>query len=260
MARIEATGISVRRGGAEVLKGIDAVVSGGEVVGLIGPNGSGKTTLLLALAGLVPRTAGSVLVDGEPLETLGPDRRARRIAYLEQAPAAQWPITVERVVALGRIPHRSPLGPETGADRAAVDRALDRCDLGPLAARRVSELSGGERARVMLARALAGEPAILLADEPVSELDPFHQLQVMERLRAEAAAGMAVVVVLHDLSLAMRFCDRVCLLDRGTVAASGTAEAVIGSDAAERVFAVSLLRGPGWAVPWRRREGWEEQR
>lgn len=255
MSRIEAGGVFVWRGGVAVLKGVSAAAASGEVVGLIGPNGSGKTTLLMALAGLVPTSGGTVTVDGEAIAGLPADQRARRIGYLEQSPAAEWPIAVERVVALGRLPHRSSFAGETADDAAAVAEAMARCELDSLAGRAVSRLSGGERARVMLARALAGKPAILLADEPVAELDPYHQLQVMELLRRQAAEGTVVVVVLHDLSLAMRFCDRVYLLDNGGIAAAGKTADVVGSPVAEQVFAVSLRRGDGWAVPWQRLSG-----
>lgn len=220
---------------------------------MIGPNGSGKTTLLASLAGLLPVAGGSIRLDGADLSTLEPERRARAIGYLEQNPSAHWPIAVEQAVMLGRIPHRARFETETVCDRAAVTAALDRCDIRALAGRPVTRLSGGERARVMLARALAGEPTVLLADEPVAELDPFHQLQVMELMRNLARDGMAVTVVLHDLSLAMRFCDRLYLLDAGRAAASGAPADVIGSAVAERVFSVTLKRGDGWAIPWKRR-------
>lgn len=252
--RIEAIDLRVRRGGAEVLRGVGAAAGGGNVVGLIGPNGSGKSTLLMALAGLIPPAAGSVRVDGSDLAGWPADQRARRLGYLEQTPAAHWPVAVEHVVGLGRMPHRRAFGGPDDGDRAAVATAIERCGLADLSRRPVSQLSGGERARVMLARVLAGDPGILLADEPVSELDPYHQLHVMDLIRGLADEGRAVIVVLHDLSLALRFCDHVLLLDRGEVAASGPPDRVIGAGEAERVFAVELRRGEGWAVPWKRRE------
>lgn len=253
MARIEADGLRVRLGGAEVLKGVSVTAGAGEVVGLIGPNGSGKTTLLGALAGLTVPEAGHVSVDGTAVAALTPAERARRIGYLEQNPVAHWPLSVERVAMLGRTPHRAAFHGETEEDRRVVVRALERCGVAGFARRRVDTLSGGERARVMLARALAGEPETLLADEPVAGLDPYHQLQVMELLHDLSREGMAVVVVLHDLSLAVRFCDRLCLLDHGRVAAAGAPAAVLDSGVAERVFAVALKRGDGWAIPWERR-------
>lgn len=253
MTRIEAEGLGVRLGGAEVLTGVSVAAAAGEVVGLIGPNGSGKTTLLGALAGLTVPEAGGVSVDGTAIAALSPTERARRIGYLEQNPVAHWPLAVERVAMLGRTPHRAAFQGETDGDRRIVARALERCGVAGFAGRAVNTLSGGERARVMLARALAGEPRILLADEPVAGLDPYHQLQVMELLRELSREGIAVVVVLHDLSLAVRFCDRLCLLEHGRVAASGEPSVVFDDGTAERVFAVDLRRGDGWAIPWRRR-------
>lgn len=255
MNGIEAHAVSVTLGGVPILRDVSIAVPPGAVVGLIGPNGSGKTTLLGALAGLTARQAGAVSVDGAALEALSPEERARRIGYLEQNPTAYWPLAVERVVMLGRTPHRAAFRGESDADRAAVERALERCDAAAFRGRAVTTLSGGERARVMLARVLAGAPGILLADEPVAGLDPYHQLQVMELLRTLAAEGMAVAVVLHDLALAVRFCDRLVLLERGSVAAAGPPDSVLADGVAERVFGVTLLRGPGWAIPWDRREG-----
>lgn len=252
--RIEGRGLRVVRGGTEVVKGVSVAVAAGEVLGLVGPNGSGKTTLLATLAGLIPRRGGTVTLAGTDLDRLDARERGRRIGYLEQDPTAHWPVAVERVAMLGRAPHRAAFHGETAADHAIVARALERCDAAAFAHRAVTTLSGGERARAMLARVLAGEPQVLLADEPVAGLDPYHQLHVMELVRSLAGEGMAVVVVLHDLALAVRFCDRLCLLDDGRVAATGAPEAVIGGGVAERVFAVTLKRGPGWAIPWTRRE------
>jgi iron complex transport system ATP-binding protein len=254
MARIDADGVRVTLGGAEVLRGVGVSAHGGEVVGLIGPNGSGKTTLLGTLAGLLRRTGGTVTLDGRPLDGFAPEERARRLGYLEQNPTAHWPLAVERVVMLGRAPHRTAFGAETAEDHARVETALKRCDAWAFRSRAVTTLSGGERARVMLARVLAGAPSVLLADEPVAGLDPYHMLHVMELLRALAGEGMTVVVVLHDLSLAMRFCDRLYLLEAGTVAAAGRPDEVLESGVAERVFGVRLLRGEGWALPWTRLE------
>jgi iron complex transport system ATP-binding protein len=252
MALIEAEAVHVTLGRTEVLRGVDLTASAGEVLGLAGPNGGGKSTLLGALAGLLACSAGAVRLDGAPVHRLDAGERGRRIGYLEQNPTVHWPMAVERVVMLGRAPHRAAFHAEDAGDRVAVDRALARCDAVALCGRAVTRLSGGERARVLLARVLAGEPQVLLADEPAAGLDPYHQLHVMETLRQLARDGMAVIVVLHDLSLAARFCDRLCLLAGGRVAALGRPEAVLASGDAERVFRVRLLRGEGWAIPWER--------
>lgn len=254
---LAAQNICVRRGAVDALRGASASASAGAVVGLIGPNGSGKSTLLSVLAGLLTPDAGGVMLDGAPLGDFTPTERARRIGYMEQSPVAHWPMTVEKLVMLGRTPHRAAFAAETAEDRDMVEAALLRADVARFRRRSAQELSGGERARVMLARVLAGDPAALLADEPAAGLDPYHQLQLMELLRDLAQEGRAVMVVLHDLTLAMRFCDRLILLERGTAAAEGAPESVLADPAAERVFGVNLRRGDGWVLPWTRREGCE---
>lgn len=256
MSLLSARNIRMARGGRPVLDGVDLSVAAGECVGLIGPNGAGKSTLLSVMAGLLP-AAGDVALDGKALADWPRAERARRIGFLEQGATCHWPLTVERVVTLGRLPHASPWGGEAAADRAAIARAMAQCDVTQFADRNVTALSGGERARVMLARALAGDPAVLLADEPAAGLDPYHQLQVMELLAELAANGMAVVVVLHDLSLALRHCTRLCLLDEaGRVAADAAPEALLDSGALGRVYGIELVRGghegAPFALPWRR--------
>ena len=181
-------------------------------VALVGPNGAGKSTLLKALAGLTDHT-GAILWRGQSLNAMAPGERARTIAYLAQTPTVHWPLRAREVVALGRLPFgTSP----AGADREAVDWALAQTATVAFADRSVSELSVGERARVVLARALAVRAPVLLVDEPIAMLDPFHQLEIMGVLARYAqgtGGGPALVVaVLHDLTLAARFCDRVLLM------------------------------------------------
>lgn len=260
MSLLSARSIRLSRGGRAVLDGVDLSVRAGECVGLIGPNGAGKSTLLSVMAGLLPAD-GEVQLDNRPLGQWPRAERARRIGFLEQGAACHWPLSVERVVTLGRLPHASPWpGPWGGMgdhDRAAIARAMAQCDVTQFATRNVTALSGGERARVMLARALAGDPAVLLADEPAAGLDPYHQLQVMELLAGLAADGMAVLVVLHDLTLALRHCTRLCLLDQaGRVAADAAPASLLEGDALGRVYGIELLRGghqgAAFALPWRR--------
>jgi iron complex transport system ATP-binding protein len=239
MIGFAAKGLCVRLGDRPVLADVDIAVAPGELVGLLGPNASGKTTLLRALAGLIEPTSGSVLIDGAPAASVPRGERARRLAYLEQGARSEWPLTVERVVALGRAPWLGPWSRATETDARAVADAMARCDVSGLADRPITALSGGEQARVMLARALAGEPDILLADEPVTHLDPFHQLQIMETIRAQATAGGAVIAVLHDLTLAARFCDRIVLLRDGAVAAEGAPADVLNDETLARVFSIT---------------------
>ena len=226
-AVLEARSLTVALGAREVLRGVSLQLRPGEVLGLLGANGAGKTTLLRALAGLLPIKSGDVLWRTAPLTSLPPRERAQQLAYLAQSRECHWPLSVGDLVALGRLPFRAPWAELRDSDRAAVARAMQDADVAALARQPLTALSGGERARALLARALAGEPAALLADEPTAGLDPAHQLSVMRILRARAEKGAAMLVVLHDLSLAARFCDRLLLLHEGRVLAAGTPAEVL---------------------------------
>jgi iron complex transport system ATP-binding protein len=249
MTRLSAHGIGVTLGGRAVLEAVDFAVGPGELVGLIGPNGAGKSTLLRVLAGLLAPDAGRVALDETPADHWSDRARARRVGYLPQAGNANWAVSVATLVQLGRMPHRGPLGGASARDRAAVARALDTCDVAHLAGRAVTTLSGGERSRVLLARALAGEPELLLADEPVSGLDPAHQLDVMDTLRHLVQAGAGVAVVLHDLSLAARYCERLVLIGDGRVAAQGPPESVLSDANLARCYDLTVWRGQVAGTP-----------
>lgn len=253
--RIEARGVAAGHGGRPVLSGVDLAVGPGELVGLIGPNGSGKTTLLRVLAGLAPPLAGEVLYDGRRVTAVPARARARQVAFLAQGGEVQWGVSVETVVALGRLPHRAPFAGPSAADRAAVERALALVDIAHLAPRPVSTLSGGERARVLLARALAVEAEILLADEPVASLDPRHALATLGLLRAAAGRGTGIVVVLHDLVHAARFCTRLVLVANGRVLADDVPPRVLTDEALSAAYGISVARasheGEAYVLPWR---------
>ena len=237
MVTVSAQGLGASLGGRVVVQGIDATLSGGTLVGILGPNGAGKSTLVRALLGLIPAT-GTVTIDGAPVTGMPRARIARTIAYLPQGQTLHWPLTVERLVALGRLPHLTPLSRIDAIDRAAIVRAMALAEVAGLATRTATELSGGERARVLLARALAvGAPA-LIADEPLASLDPAHQLQGMEILRAQADDGVLVVAVLHDLGLATRFCDRLLLLQGGRLVADGVPDEVLTPGRLRDVYGV----------------------
>jgi iron complex transport system ATP-binding protein len=224
--RIKAQRLHVTLKGRQVLRGLDFVAHPGELTAVIGPNGAGKSTLLRALAGVVP-AAGTIALDGRPMAEWERGALARALAYLPQERTVHWSLSARAVVGLGRLPHR-PLGAGEGArDLAAIDAALAAVDAAHLAGRPVPELSGGERARVLVARALAQEPRALLADEPTAGLDPAHQLTLFRHLAALAASGRAVVVALHDLSLAARFCHSIALIHQGRTLAAGTAQEVL---------------------------------
>jgi iron complex transport system ATP-binding protein len=253
MTAIRATDVAVRLGGTAILHGIDADLAAGEVVGLIGANGAGKTTLLRALAGLLPLARGAITLDGRALAQLSRRQLAQTLAYLPQGGGSQWPVSVETLVMLGRLPHLGPWRGPGARDRRAVDAALAACDVARFRDRTLDTLSGGERARVLIARALASEPRVLLADEPVAGLDPGHQLDVMATLRRLAASGAGIVAVVHDLTLAARFCDRLVLLDAGRVAAAGQPRAVLSHENLARCYGirahVAEFDGTPWVVP-----------
>jgi iron complex transport system ATP-binding protein len=215
---LTARGIRLALHGRTIIRDLNLALQPGDLVGVIGPNGAGKTTLLRGLAGLVPLISGAITLDGKALGEITLRDRARRLAYLPQDRTVHWPLTVARVVALGRGPHGAA---GSSDDAAVITAALARADVSHLADRIVTTLSGGELARVLLARALAQTPRVLLADEPAAGLDPAHQLALFEGLTTLARSGVAVLVALHDLSLAMRYCTRILLLRDGRVLGLG---------------------------------------
>jgi iron complex transport system ATP-binding protein len=241
--------LDVALGGRPVLTGIEAELSPGKLVGVIGPNGAGKSTLARTLLGLLPPAAGRVRLDGRDVSTLAAAERARTIAYLPQGQSLHWPLTVERLVGLGRLPHLAPFSRISEADRAAIEGAMRATGVLALRNRDATQLSGGERARALLARALAVEAPVLVADEPLASLDPSHQIEVMALLSAHAKSGMLVLVVLHDLTMAARFCDRLLLLSEGRLAADGPPDAVLTDGALERVYGISAWRGMADGAP-----------
>jgi len=236
---IAISNLSTDLGGRAVLTGVTATLRPGTLTGVIGPNGAGKSTLVRAKLGLVPSLQRSVTIEGRDVRAMDVRERARLVAYLPQGQTLHWPLSVERLVALGRLPHLGPMSRIGAQDRAAVREAMARADVGHLAGRTVTELSGGERARVMLARALAvGAPAII-ADEPLASLDPGHQIDVMDLLVREARAGATVVTVLHDLTMAARYCDRLLLIDRGVLVAEGTPRDVLTAERLRNVYGIT---------------------
>lgn len=241
--------LGVDLGGRTVLDQAEFDVTGGTLLGIAGPNGAGKTTLARAMAGLIAPQRGAVMLDGVLLSAIKPAMRARRIAYLAQGGQVHWPLTVRRLVALGRMPHLSAFQRLTPKDDAAIVRALSRADATHLADRVMSSLSGGERALALVARALAVEADILIADEPAAALDPAHQLQVLDVLAEEAARGAAVIAVMHDLSLARRFCHRLLLVHGGRVLADGPPGEVLTKQNLENVFSVEAALGVSNGVP-----------
>ncbi|WP_081095251.1 ABC transporter ATP-binding protein [Erythrobacter donghaensis] len=237
---LAAENLTLTRGGRTVVAGLTAALAPGRITAIVGPNGAGKSSLLLALAGLLEPSGGAVTLDGNPLSALAPRARAQAIGYLPQSPDIAWDVSVESLVALGRLPWRD-------RGTAAVEAALAALDLEALRHRPVSRLSGGERARVLLARVLAGEPRWILADEPLAALDLAHQLGLIAHLKACAGAGQGVVVVLHDLALAMNHADHVLVLREGRLVAEGAPTEALAAEVIACVWGVSArwLGEPG---------------
>lgn len=240
---IRADNLTVRRGGRTILDDVSLTLAPGSFVALIGANGAGKSTLLAVLAGLLAPDAGSVRLGGHGVA--GMDRRvlARRRAFLPQSPRPEWPIAVERLVALGLLPQLPGLGrlPPGFAER--IDRALALCDLADRRDQPVTTLSGGELARAMLARALVGEPEVLIADEPLAGLDPRHAIDGIARLRGIASSGRLVIASIHDLTLAARHATHVAALREGRLVAFGTTAETLDADLVHRIFDVRARIG-----------------
>lgn len=226
--------VGARRGDRVVLHAVSLAVEPGEVVALLGPNGAGKTTLMRAAIGLAPAT-GAIALGGVPLPRLDARARARAAAYLPQERGVAWALDVEALVGLGRVPHRAA----PAEDSAAVEAALAEMDIAHLRRRPATELSGGERARALIARALAQEAPLLLADEPTAGLDPAHQIALMATFRRLARQGRGVLAALHDLGLAARWCDRVALLEAGRLVACGPPAEVLSPARLAAVYGVT---------------------
>ena len=253
-ATLIADKLSLHHAGGGGVTDLSFSAAGGALVGLIGPNGAGKTTLLRLLAGLSRFEAGRVLLDGTPLAALPERIRARRLAYLAQSTTVHWPVSARTVVEMGRVPHAGTLERLRPVDHDVVARVIERTRIETLADRAVNTLSGGERARVLLARALAVEADVLLVDEPLAALDPHHALATLHLLRGEADRGRLVIVVMHDLSLASRWCDRVLLLSHGKLVADGAPHTVCTPDNLSRHYDITAFHGrhegQSFVLPW----------
>jgi iron complex transport system ATP-binding protein len=246
MSRISASNITVRRGGRAIVDDVSFALEAGGFVAVVGANGAGKSTLLSVLAGLLKADAGEVRLDGAPLA--GFDRRelARRRAYLPQNPRAEWPIAVERLVALGLTPYLPAFGDLEGGLEPRLTEALAACDLTAQRYQPATTLSGGELSRAMLARALIGDPQVLVADEPISGLDPWHALDTVGRLKGLAGQGKLVIAALHDLTLAARFATHLMALKDGRLVAFGPTAEVLTPALLREVFDVEArISGAG---------------
>ncbi|MGD8323315.1 MAG: ABC transporter ATP-binding protein [Gammaproteobacteria bacterium] len=246
--------VSAAYDGHRALASVSLTIDTPELTGIIGPNGAGKSTLLKSIAGLTGRT-GAISLDSRRLDDQPADLVARTVAWSAQSNHPAWPVTVHEVIRLGRLPHRND--PEVSSrDAQAIDGAIEKMALAALVDRRIDALSGGERSRALLARALCTEASVLLVDEPTADLDPYHELRTMEVLREEARRGVHVLAVLHDLSLAARFCDRVIVLHDGSVRAHGTPAEIFEQPLLRDVYRIHALierhEDSVVVVPWRR--------
>jgi len=246
--------VSVSLAGREILHSISLELPARSMVALVGPNGAGKTTLLRTIAGLL-HASGEIRIADDRVDQLAPVARARRFAYLPQGHVVYWPLPARDIVALGRYPHGATDPsrlPEV--DAAAVDRAMQATSVTPLADRPVTELSGGERSRVALARVLAVEAPVILADEPTASLDPRYQIDAMKLLRAAADQGTLVIVVTHDLGLAARFADHVLVLSDGRLVSQGAPAQALSERVLSEVFRIAAFRAErddgSVIVPW----------
>ncbi len=249
MSGLDIRNLTVGLKGRAVLNNVGFEAPSGRVSGLIGPNGAGKSTLLKAVVGIVP-FEGEVSILGRNVKDFSRAEKAKTLSYLPQIPEVHWPMRVFDVVALGRYPYGGMMEKLQNRDLKAIDQALRAVDGNHLKDRSILDLSAGERARVLLARALAVEAPVVLVDEPVASLDPEHQLKVMAVLKGLAKAGRAVVIVLHDLTLASRFCDSLTLLDQGNVVAAGVPHNVLSQKNLKKVYKITAIRTKNWLIPW----------
>jgi iron complex transport system ATP-binding protein len=242
VSKLEANDISVTFGDNKVLENVSFSVERGSLVGLVGANGSGKSSLLRSVLGIINSPTGNVVVDDQLTTEMTPRQIASKIAYAPQGAEIHWMLPVERLVAIGRTPHIAAWSKTTSADQAIIENALEVTDMLAFRHRIASTLSGGEKARALLARSIAVGAPYLLADEPVAALDPYHQLQVLDILKAMSQKDHGIVIVLHDLSLAQRYCDKIFLLHDGQVLAEGTPDEVFTDQRLEQAYGVRMAR------------------
>ena len=248
---LEARDVAVEIDGNSVLDGVSLDVGAGEIVGLVGPNGAGKSTLLRAVTGLAGLRGGEIRVGGDGLEALSRRELARRVAVVQQLPEAPATLRVRQLALLGRHPHLGLLSREAARDYAIAEDALREAGCRELAGRELGTLSGGERRRAFIARALAQQAPLLLLDEPTANLDAGAQHEVLELIAGLARDGSGVLLVVHDLTLAIAYCDRLVLLDRGIVVASGAPEDVVTPEIVGRLYgdAVTVMAHPLTGAP-----------
>ncbi|MDR2534449.1 MAG: ABC transporter ATP-binding protein [Treponema sp.] len=219
-------------------------INAGELIALAGPNGGGKTTLLKTIGGLLPPLRGRILLDGKAPSTMSKRERAEQISFLFQSASSDWPFTVEELIAQGRFPYQGLFRADTASDQKSIAQAIQSAGLTGYEQRRVTELSGGEFQRVLIARSMAQEAKLLLLDEPANNLDPKYQYMVMNLVRSMTNAGQTALVSIHDLNLASLYADRIILLTKGNVAAIGTPAEALRENILQEVFGIPLVISP----------------
>lgn len=238
MTNLVAQDVSVQAAGETIVRNASVALAQGELVAILGPNGAGKTTLLRAMLGLAKIANGSVRLGDKDCHAMSPRERAKQVSYLPQQRPLAWPTRVRDIVALGRFAHGAALGRLSSIDAAAVGDAISACDLGALAERSTDSLSGGELARVHFARTIAAKSPLLVADEPVAELDPRHQLLIADLIRQFTSRGGGALVVLHEVALAARIADRLIWMKNGSIVADGPPRQTLTSETMEKVYGV----------------------
>lgn len=246
MTSLSVKNLSVRLGGKSVLSEASFDVRGGEFIGLIGPNGAGKTTLLRAILGLAA-SCGEISLDGDDLRRMTAPTKAQKLAYLPQERDVAWPVSVEMLVSLGRSALKPVFASMSAQDKMLIEMAMQRMEISQFRERSAMELSGGERARVLIARVLAQDTPVILADEPVAGLDPSHQIGLMENFAALAREGRTVVASLHELGLAAQHCTRLILLDKGHIVADGEPPEALTPQLLHDVYGIRaiIMKGDG---------------
>lgn len=241
MSILKLQNLTIQQSSATLVNNIDLEMGLGEMLAVVGPNGAGKSSLLRGLCGLLPFT-GCYQLGGRDFNSWGDKERSVRLGYYAQQADIEWAMQVRSVIELGRLPHQGFRRQFQAADYAAVERAVSAAEVSHLLDRGINTLSGGEKARVMLARLFASESQLWLVDEPVAALDPYHALHVMELLRAHCDEGGSVIVVMHDLALAARFCDRVAVIHNASKVADGCPQQVLSDELLANVYGVEVAR------------------
>jgi len=242
MTNLTVRNLNVTLDDNKILSDVSLEMASGKLVGLLGPNGAGKSILLKSILGLIDGARGKISLGGQDLESWTLKERARKISYAAQGAPVHWPLTVGHLVSLGRIPHLSPWQSTNKEDQLLTLEAMKKTDVDHLVTRIITTLSGGERARAMLARAIVAGSEFLLADEPIEALDPFHQIKIMEILKELSKSGHGILLVLHDLNFAQKYCDELILIDKGKIISIGPPEDVLSDENLQNTYRVKAAR------------------